>query len=106
MSTFRKYKSVIVRKLLSPSMRFEISQTLAWIREQFDHARLWRWEITRLPQQSERPYHFLYVGRKKHRELAGIILGLENGIQTNHVNANQPSRRVLVSEMPVPGALR
>lgn len=105
MSKYRQYKSVIVRKLISPSIRFEITQMLAWIREQLNRACLWRWEIARLPQQDNSPYDIQYVGRKAHRELARIILGIENCIDTTQASTNVSSRKVFVTEMPIPGAL-
>ncbi|MFZ2160740.1 MAG: hypothetical protein WAW02_00855 [Sideroxyarcus sp.] len=105
MSKLRKYKSAIIRKLLSPSLRFEITQTLAWIREQLNLACLWRWEIATLPQRDDSPYNLLYVGRKAHRELARILLGIENFTDNGHADGNRSGRRVFISEMPTPGAL-
>ena len=105
MSTFSKYKSIVVQKLISPSMRFEIKETLAWIREQLNRACLWRWEITGLPQRDDSQNDILYVGRKAHRELAKILLGIGNTVDGSHVNENLPGSKVLVSEMPMPGAL-
>lgn len=86
-------------------MRFEINQTLAWIREQLNRACLWRWEITGFPQRDGSAYSFLYVGRKAHRELARIILGIENGTDTKQGRAEPPCQRVLISEMPFPGSI-
>lgn len=86
-------------------MRFEISQMRAWIREQLDRACLWRWEITRLGTKNNSPYDIQYAGRKAHCELARIILGIENCTAPDQVSAKASSRTVLVSEMPIPGAL-
>ncbi len=99
-----KYQSIFIRHLVSPSMRFEITQLLAWIREQLNRACLWRWEIVGLPQPDDSPYDILYVGRKSHRKLAGKILGIENCSDAK-ASAGLPDRRVLVSELPIPGAL-
>lgn len=104
-SKIRKLKSILVRKLISPSMRFEINQSLAWIHEQLNRARIWHWVFTVLPRQDNSPYTIQYAGRKSHCELAKIILGIESFLDTNQVNADPSNGRIFVSEMPIPGAL-
>ena len=106
MSNLLKYKSIIARKVVSPSMRFEINQMFAWIREQLNRACVWRWGIVWLPQQQDSPYSFLYIGRKGHLELSRIIMGIANTINGSRVNEKRSGRNILVSEMPLPGALR
>lgn len=102
----KKYAAIIYRKLLSPSMRFELRESVAWLQERHDRACLWRWEIARLPQLNNSPYSILYVCRKVHREVAKILLGGKGVIDTDQTGTNLSSRTVFVSEMPVPGALR
>jgi hypothetical protein len=99
------FATTMIRKILSPSTRIELREAAAWLREQLDRACLWRWEIARLPQREDSPYDILYVGRKAHRELAKILLGVEGVIDVRTVDAKEPSRKVFVSEMPIPGAL-
>jgi hypothetical protein len=87
-------------------MRFELRQSVAWLREQRDRACLWRWEVARFHQQDNSPFDILYIGRKTRRlELSKTFPKIEDGIDTNHVSANRSSRTVFVSEMPIPGAL-
>ncbi|MFZ2160741.1 MAG: hypothetical protein WAW02_00860 [Sideroxyarcus sp.] len=107
MSKFREYAVKNIRKLVSPSMRFELRESVAWLREQLDRACLWRWEIARLHQRNDSPFVILYVGRKAHRvELEKILPGIGNGINPCQANTNRSIQTILVSEMPIPGALR
>jgi hypothetical protein len=101
----KKFAATLYRKLLTPSMRFELRETVAWLRELGRRARLWNWEIAYLPLPEDSPYDIHYVGRKNLREFARILLGIERVIDTRQAKDNQSKRKVLVSEMPIPGAL-
>jgi hypothetical protein len=86
-------------------MRFELREASAWLREQLGRACLWNWEITRLPRQGDNPYDILYVGRKKRRHFAQILLAIKSAVDVAPLWTKRSSRTVLCSEMPVPGAL-
>jgi hypothetical protein len=101
----KEYAAAIYRKILSPSFRFELRETAAWLQEQLDRVRLWRWEIARIPLPVDRPYDILYAGRKAHLKLAKILLGLEDVIDVRKADVNLSGRKVFVSEIPIPGAL-
>jgi hypothetical protein len=101
----RKYAAAIYRKFLSPSMRFELRENAAWLGEKLDLARIWRWDIVRLPGRFDYRYDILYLGRKAHLKLAKILLGLEDETEKKEANQDVPRRKILVSEIPIPGAL-
>ena len=87
-------------------MRFELRESVAWLREQLDRACLWRWEIARFHQRDDSPFDILYVGRKAHRvELSKVLPGIEDVSDTSKLGANKSSQTVFVSEIPIPGAL-
>lgn len=86
-------------------MRFELREASAWLREQLNRACLWRWEITRLPHKEDGQFDMVYAGRKAHRELAQMLLGIESLIDTRQAGGKQSRHRVLVSELPIPGSL-
>ena len=87
-------------------MRFEIRESAAWLREQLDRVCLWHWEIVRLRRRDGYPFDILYMGRKAHRvELAKVLTVREDSVDTRQANAKPSSRTVLVSEIPIPGAL-
>lgn len=97
-----------IRKLISPSVRFELREIVVWVKEILNRACLWRWEITRLPKRSDRKYEIVYAGRKSHQEFAKVLLGIDgngNGDATQVVN-DISRQTVLVSEAPIPGALK
>jgi hypothetical protein len=97
----------IIRKLISPSKRFELRETAAWVREQLNRICFWRWEIAWLLQRDGSTYNNLYVGRKVHREWANnIIFDAKNFSVGTRTGVNLSSRTVVVSEMPIPGSLR
>ena len=86
-------------------MRFELREAAAWLREQFDRACFWRWEITRIDAGTASKYDIIYAGRKAHRKLAGILLRAQPTIDTSPVDDKRSSKAVIVSELPIPGAL-
>ncbi|SPO54559.1 conserved protein of unknown function [Pseudomonas sp. JV551A1] len=98
-----------IRKLITPSMRFEIRKFLIWTQDIMGRACLWRWEIARFRLQKSNDYEVLYVGRKSRREMAKLLIGGKPEAGTKPGNgAQQPgpaSHRLLISEMPSAGAL-
>ena len=101
----KEYIAILVRKLISPSMRFELSEVAAWVREQLGRACLWRWKFTRFRLWNDSPYDILYAGRKIHWETARVLLGAGGDVGPSYAKAGQSCRTVLFSEMPLPGAL-
>ena len=95
----------MIRNFISPSLRFWLRETAAGFRESLNRARLWQWEITKLQQRDGRPYNILYTGRKTQRELAKVLLGVNDEMGSSQT-LDLSSRTVIISEMPVPGALR
>lgn len=96
----------LIKKILSPSMRFKLKEMAAWLREQVDRACVWRWEITWLPQQAESTFSILYVGRKVHQVSAKkILVGAKDASVITQASAKLSSQTVIVSQMPIPGAL-
>ncbi|AHD13942.1 hypothetical protein C163_09480 [Pseudomonas sp. FGI182] len=98
-----------IRKLITPSMRFEIRKFLIWAQDIMGRACLWRWEITSFRLQTSNDYEVLYVGRKSRKEMAKLLIGGKPEVDTKSGDsAQQPgaaSHRVLISEMPSAGAL-
>jgi hypothetical protein len=102
----KEHIKAAIRKLISPSMRFELRETAAWLGEQLNLARIWRWEIARLPQREGIQYSILYFGQKVHHAVANmILLGFEGIGDTSHAGSKPSGQTVLISEMPIPGAL-
>jgi hypothetical protein len=101
----KEYVAMPIHKLISPSMRFEIRKAIAWLRDIFARACFWRWEIVRFKLQKESLYDILYVGRKTQREFVQVLLGAKPQEVDHLLEGKKSSRTVLVSEMPVPGAL-
>lgn len=85
-------------------MRFTLRETAASLKEQLGRSCLWRWEITRLSHRDGSPYNILYAGRKTQREWARALLGVEG--ESSPAALDFSSRTVVISEMPIPGALR
>jgi hypothetical protein len=101
----KEYVAMPIHKLISPSMRFEIRKTIAWLRGISGRACFWRWEIVRFKLQKDSLYDVLYVGRKTEREFVQVLMGAKPQEVDGQVGLKKSSRTVLVSEMPVPGAL-
>lgn len=98
-----------IRKLITPSMRFEIRKFLIWTQDIMGRACLWRWEIARFRLQKSNDYEVLYVGRKSRREMAKLLIGGKPEAGTKPGDGAQQSgpasHRLLISEMPSAGAL-
>ncbi len=102
----KQYTSHLYRQFTTPSFRFELRETIAWLRDQFVRLHLWNWEITRFPHASNKSYDIIYIGRKARRGLAKSILGINYDDNASYPEGSLSNRKVLVSEMPVPGALQ
>lgn len=98
--------SIMIRSLISPSVKFELREVVVGLREVLERACLWRWEIGRLQRNSDCAYDILYVGRKARRDTAKAIFGFKESAESSQVKAFDLSRTVIVTEMPFPGALK
>jgi hypothetical protein len=96
----------MIRKLIPPSVRFELREAVVGLREKLERASLWRWEIAKLQRNNDSPYDILYVGRKERRDTVKAILGLKGDVDSSQAKPFDLSRTVIVTEMPFPGALK
>lgn len=101
----KKHIAELVRKLTSPSMRFELRKALAWLRDILGRACFWRWEIVRFRLREDSLHDILYVGRKTQREFVKVLLGVEPQAVDSQLKLGKSDRTVFVSEMPTLGAL-
>ncbi|POA33864.1 MULTISPECIES: hypothetical protein [unclassified Pseudomonas] len=101
----KAYLAVQIRKLISPSIRFELRKTTAWLRDILGRACFWRWEIVRFKLRKDSPYDILYVGRRAQREMAKVLMGVESPVADSKSESDKSNRTVLVSEIPTLGAL-
>ncbi|WP_458377608.1 hypothetical protein [Pseudomonas fluorescens] len=95
----------LMRRLLTPSMRFELRKSVAWLRDILGRACFWRWEIVRFKLREDSLYDILYVGRKSQREFVKVLLGVQSQTVDGQLKLGKSDRTVVVSEMPTPGAL-
>ncbi|MHC8400573.1 hypothetical protein ACYZTX_14115 [Pseudomonas sp. MDT1-17] len=101
----KKYIKTLIRKFISPSMRFELRKAIAWLRDILGRACFWRWEIARFKLRENSTYDILYVGRKTQREFVKVLLGSEFQTVDSQLKLEKSDRTVWVSEMPTLGAL-
>lgn len=101
--------AAVARKVISPSLRYEIRTVSSKLRELLARNCFWRWEISRFRRQQASPYEILYIGRKQQREMAKLLIGGKGQQQAAEAadGAAPASTRhvVLVSEMPTSGSL-
>ncbi|MDO8989435.1 MAG: hypothetical protein Q7U91_07350 [Sideroxyarcus sp.] len=105
-SKSKEQASMLMRRLLSPSMRFQLRDAVARLREQLGRARLWQWEIARFPLRRDSQFDIVYAGRKSRRDAAKLLLGAHDELNTHLEGANQTRQSAFVSEMPFRNALR
>ena len=101
----KEYIAELVRKLISPSMRFELRKAVAWLRDILGRACFWRWEIVRFRLREDSLHDILYVGRKTQREFVKVLLGAKSQAVDSQLKLDTSDRTVWVSEMPTVGAL-
>ena len=101
----KEYIAELVRKLISPSMRFELRKAVAWLRDILGRACFWRWEIVRFRLREDSLHDILYVGRKTQREFVKVLLGAKFQAVDSQLKLDTSDRTVWVSEMPTVGAL-
>jgi hypothetical protein len=108
-----------IQQLLSPSTRFALKKARTAWRLQVARARLWDWEIVNLAAKSGAPYQVFYAGTKQNRARVSPLLGLDRESGAEGAAPEAPAlpviealpaafspNTVLVSEAPLPGALR
>jgi len=99
----------VARKLISPSLRYEIRTVSSMLRDMAGRACFWRWEIARFRLQQASPYEILYIGRKQQREMAKLLIGgkapRDAGQVTDPEASAAQNHVVVVSEVPTAGAL-
>lgn len=94
-----------LRKLLSPSVRFELRKMLAWFQDIAARACFWQWEAVRFKLREDSAYDVLYVGTKTRREFAQVLLGAKPLGADSRMRLRKSAHTVLVTEVPTPGAL-
>jgi hypothetical protein len=97
--------AALMRRLISPSLRFELRKAISWLRDIADRACFWRWEIVRFKLRENSPFNVLYVGRKSQREFVKVLMGAESPRADSQLKSDKSHQTVWVSEMPTPGAL-
>lgn len=99
----KKILTSILRRFISPSMRFKLRSTESYFKELLNTICFWHWEVVKLPPINS-GYHqsIIYAGRKKSRGQAMALLGLDSNISAN--NDAKKLSTILISELPVPSA--
>ena len=88
----KEQASTLLRKLISPSMRFKLRNTVASLREHLGRACLWQWEFARFPTHGNNQFDLLYAGRKARRESANALVRLDGAVNANHNGTAQTGR--------------
>ncbi|CAI8803180.1 Acetyltransf_6 domain-containing protein [Pseudomonas sp. IT-P12] len=95
----------LLRKLLSPSVRFELRNAFAWLQDMAARACFWRWEMVRFKLRADSAHDIFYVGTKQRREFVQVLLGAKSREVGTRLRLRKSERTVVVSEIPTPGAL-
>jgi hypothetical protein len=96
----------LIRKILSPSMRFGIRDKKDWLKERLNLAAFWRWKQTYLYPKEGSQFKVRYWGRQENINLAETLLGIDRASGVVQADHHVPERSVTVSEIPIPGAIR
>ncbi len=102
----QEFARALYAKYTPLSWRFTLRNRYTWLQDLLRLARLWNWEITRLPHRHGCPYDILFIGRKAKRDSAGVILRADVDFNSSQPIVALPTQRIFATEMPMPGALR
>lgn len=96
----------LFRGLLSPSLRYELRELYIWLGELLRKICFWNWAIARFPTSVNELHEIVYIGRKSQQDLVRALLNVDRNATSNPVNKYGAERRVVISELPFPGALK
>lgn len=94
-----------IRDMVSPSVRYEVRKLIALFQERLGRALLWHWEVARIRQSENDQYEIVYLGRRTRRNLAIALLNADRDINISTKRKSESNGKIIVSEMPFPGAL-
>lgn len=95
----------LMQVLVPPSLRFELREVTAFLREQLGRACLWRWKIVRFKLRDDSQFNILYVGRKNKLEKAKALLAANGDHDAKPLGKAVSKQTAFVYDAPVPGAL-
>lgn len=95
----------VIRKLASPSLRYEAREINFWLRERFNLARFWNWKVSKFSLRAGGSYKIIYIGRNTRLDWAKALLNGNRGIDISPTENFVIGQRVFVSEVPFPGAI-
>ena len=95
-----------MRELVSSSNRYKLRAVAGRLRELINRACLWNWEVALLLRKGVGSCDIIYIGRKSQRDMAKAILNINQQPDGSSTIESGADRRVIVSEVPLPGAIR
>ncbi len=101
----KQYNLTWLRECVSPSLRYEIRRIVNWLQEQLGRAQFWNWEIARFSLRADSPFEIFYIGRKAQRDFAMSLLNAVRDVDGTLTKDWGKDRRVIISEIAVPGTL-
>lgn len=96
----------MIRKLISPSIKFELRQAASWLRSLLQRACFWRWELVRIQVHGTSTYEILYLGRKAQSLTAKALLGIKVDVDASRGRKFNLNRTVWIAEVWFPGAIK
>jgi hypothetical protein len=92
--------------LLSPSLEFEAKRIAHYLYWLLPRMCIWNWGISEVPIHANSCNSMLYIGRRYHKFLAMLYLGMAHNPNEKTVEGiNNAKDRVVVTEFPFPDAI-
>jgi len=91
--------------LLTPSLRYKLRENSTYFKELRARFSLWHWVLRKTPSQPGKSNSILYLGRHSQHEMALLLLGASSNSEQVKSNGYESKNKVVVCEMPLPGAI-
>lgn len=91
--------------MISPSLRYELRESITYLKELRSRLGLWNWELKKISPQSGKSNSILYLGRRNQREMTLLLLGVESNLEQVDSSKYESKNKVVICEMPFPGAI-
>jgi len=100
-----KFILLTINSFVSSAFKYEAKRIFLYTIELISRLSFFNWTIKRLPTRNKSYNTFMYIGRRNKQAMASLIMGFLP--QTDSINQNEQAAnsRVVVSELPMPGAI-
>jgi hypothetical protein len=96
---------MIFSNLFPHSLKYEMRRDIHYLIEFLSRFSIWNWQIKEISIESDSYNSFTYVGRRKKKSMAMLLMGVTHNTKKIDKNKSHLKKRLVVSEVPLPVAI-